>query len=430
MQVTVKKLPQSQVEMAVTLPWEEWQGEIEHATEGLSKQIKVPGFRSGKIPRHVIEQRVGKPAILLEAAEHVVSHSYAKALAQEKVDAIGQPEVKLGKMTEGTEFEYTVITDVMPEVTLATWRDTVKKINTTFAKKEVIVTEEELTKELERLATMRAKLVSVTRAAKLGDSVLIDFTVFQDGVVIEGGKSEKHPLVLGKGVFIPGFEEELVGMKEGDEKSFTLSFPPEYHAKHLAGKPATFEVKMGAVQEQEAPVIDDTFAKSLGNFETLVALKETMKTGMLEEKKQQVKDERRTEILDALVEKSTIEYPHLLVEQELARMTRDFESQLQGMNMSFEVYLEQMKKTKEALMEEWTPQAKKRLAAQLIIEMLAKEEELTPETQEIEAEMNKALQYYKSTKDIEKNIDMERLYQAVEGQLRNEKVVAWLETIV
>lgn len=430
MNVTVKKLPQSQVEMVVTLPWEEWQGEIDHAAEGLSKHMKVSGFRSGKIPRHVIEQRVGKPAILLEAAEHVVSHSYAQALEQEKVEALGQPQVKLGKMTEGEAFEYTVITDVMPEVTLASWKEVVKKINTTFAKKEVVVEEAELAKELERLATMRAKLVPVSREAKMGDNVLIDFTVLQDGVVIDGGKSEKYPLVLGKGVFIPGFEEELVGMKEGDEKRFTLTFPVEYHAKHLAGKPATFEVRMGAVQEPEIPVIDDVFAKSVGNFDSLAALKETMKTGMLEEKKQQVKEARRTEILDALVEKAMMEYPKILVDQELARMMRDFESQLQGMNMPFETYLEQMKKTKEELSEEWTPQAKKRLAAQLIVEMLAKEEEIVPETQEIEAEMNKTLQYYKSTKDIEKNIDMERLYQAIEGQLRNEKVMVWLESIV
>lgn len=429
MQVTVKKLPESQVEMSVSLPWEEWQGEIEHAMEGMAKSVKLPGFRPGKAPKNMIEQRFGKQAIMVEAAEHVVSHSYAKALEQEKVDAIGQPEVKLGKVEEGKEFTYSIVTAVIPEVKLDSFRDAVKKINATFAKKEIVISEKDIMTELERLATMRAKLVTVNREARMGDSVLVDFTVKQDGVVIEGGKSEKHPLVLGKGVFIPGFEEKLVGMKENDETSFELTFPAEYHAKHLAGKPATFEVKLRLVQEREVPVIDDAFAKSLGNFDSLEKVKDNMKVGMLEEKKEQEKSEHRTTILDALVERATIEYPSILVKQELARMTHDFETQLEQMGVTFDAYLEQMKKTKEAIEAEWLPQAKKRLAANLIIESLAKEEDIAVDSTEIEAEMNKALQYYKNVKDIEKEIDMERLYAAVSGQLKNEKVLVWLESL-
>jgi trigger factor len=429
MNVTVKKLPESKVELRVVLPWEEWKGEIEHAKEGMAKSVNLPGFRPGKAPKNVVEQRFGKQAIMVEVAEHVVSHSYGKALEEEKIDAIGQPEVKLGKVEEEKDFEYTVVTTVMPEVKLGSFRDAVKKVNAASKKKEAKVEEADIMGELERLATMRAKLVTVNREAKMGDNVLVDFTVKQDGVVIDGGKSEKHPLVLGKGVFIPGFEEALVGMKEHDEKSFELTFPAEYHAKHLAGKPATFEVKMGVVQEREVPAIDDAFAQSLGKFQTLEAVKENLKTGMLEEKKQQLKDEHRTEILDALVEHATIDYPKILVDQELARMTRDFETQLQSMGLSLDAYLEQMKKTKEALETEWLPQAKKRLAANLVVEFLAKDEDISVDTKEIEDEMNKALQYYKNVKDIEKQIDMERLYTAVEGQLKNEKVLAWLESL-
>jgi trigger factor len=429
MKVTVKQLPESRVEMKVVLPWEEWQGEIEHAKEGMAKSVKLPGFRPGKVPKNMVEQRFGKQAIMVEAAEHVVSHSYAKALEQEKVDAIGQPEVTLGQVKEGEEFTYSIITAVMPLVKLASWRDAVKKVNSEFAKKDTAVADEDIMKELERLATMRAKQVAVNREAKMGDSVLVDFTVKQEGVVIEGGKSENHPLVLGKGVFIPGFEEELVGMKEHDEKSFELTFPSEYHAKHLAGRPATFEVKMRSVQEREVPLLDDAFAKSLGKFETLAEVKENLKKGMFEEKKEQMKNEHRTEILDALVDKATIDFPELLVKQELLRMTQDFEAQLTQMGLTLDAYLEQMKKTKEALEAEWLPQAKRRLSANLVIEFLAEEEAITVDTPEVEAEMNKALQYYKNVKDIEKNIDMERLYAAVSGQLKNEKVLAWLEKL-
>ncbi len=429
MHVTVKKLPQAKVEMVISLPWEKWQGEIAHAVEDLGKQVKIAGFRPGKVPRDVIEKRFGKEALLLEAAEHVVSHSYSHALNQEHIEAIGQPEVRLGKMTEGEAFEYTVVTSVMPEVVLGKWQDQVKKINATFTKKVIAVEDKEVSDELERLAAMRAPLVTVNREATLGDSVLVDFTVLQNGVVIEGGKSEKHPLVLGKGVFIPGFEEQLVGMKENDEKSFELNFPLEYHAKHLAGLPATFQVKMRLVQERIMPTIDDEFAKSLGNFETLEQVKEKMRIGMLEEKKQKEKESHRTEVLDVLVNVAEIEYPSILVEQELARMKREFEANLQSMGLDFAAYLEQMKKTEEALNAEWEPQSKKRLAANLIVEFLAKDQDVEIPTEEIEAEMNRALGYYKNVKDAEKNIDMERLYSAVEGQLKNEKVMVWLESL-
>ncbi|MBP9728004.1 MAG: trigger factor [Candidatus Moranbacteria bacterium] len=429
MNVTVKKLPESKIEMSVTLPWAEWQGEIAHATEGMAKSVKVPGFRPGKVPKNMVEQRLGKQAIMVEVAEHVVSHSYAKALEQEKIDAIGQPEVKLGAVKEGEDFTYSIVTSVMPEVKLASWRDAVKKVNKEFREKKAVVEEAEIMTELGRLATMRAKLITVNREAKLEDNVLVDFTVLVDGVVIEGGKSEKHPLVLGKGVFIPGFEEQLIGMKENDEKSFELTFPVEYHAKHLAGKPATFEVKMRLVQEREVPVLDDAFAQSLGKFETLDQVKENLKKGMTEEKEQKQKEAWRTDILDALVERATIEYPQVLIDQELRKMTHDFEAQLQQMGLTFEAYLEQMKKTKEEIDTEWLPQAKKRLAANLVIEALAEEESIVADTTEVEAEMNKALQYYKDVKDIEKNLDMERLYAAVAGQLKNEKVLTWLQSL-
>ena len=430
MQVTVKKLPASQVELSVSLPWEEWKGEIAHATEHLGKEVKIAGFRAGKAPRDVIEKRFGKGSLLAEAAEHVVSHSYPKALAQEKVAAIGQPTIKLGAFAEGKAFEYTAVTAVMPEVIVKkNWKDAVKKINADFAKKKDVVEEREIDEELGRVAEMRAKFVTVSREARIGDNVLIDFTVTQDGVAIEGGKSENHPLVLGKGVFIPGFEEQLVGTKEGEEKSFTLQFPAEYHAKHLAGKPALFSVKVRVVQEREVPPIDDAFAKSLGKFESLENVKENLRKGLLEEKKVKSKEVRRTQALDALVERATIDYPKILVDEESARMVREFETQTQGMGLNFQEYLTQAKKTEEDLRTEWEPQAKKRLAAHMILDMLADEEDIQIGSEDIEAEMNKALQYYKSVKEAEKNIDMERLYSAVRGQMRNEKVFEWLESL-
>ncbi len=429
MQVTVKKLPESKVEISISLPWEEWKSELDHATEHLAKEVKVSGFRPGKAPRDMIEKRFGKEAILMESAEHIVSHSYAKALEDQKIDAIGRPDVKLGTIALEKSFEYTVTTVVMPEVHLKSWEKDIKKINADFSQKEILIEDAEIEKEIEKLAEMRAKLVTVNREAKLGDNVLVDFSVFQDGVLIENGKSEKHPLVLGKGVFIPGFEENIVGMKEGEEKEFELHFPKEYHVKHLAGKPAIFKVKAGIVQERQVAKIDDDFAKSLGNFETLEKLKENMRNGMLEEKKMKNKEEHRTTILDTLVEKAELEYPDILIEEEESRMIREFSVQVESMGLQFVDYLKQIKKTEDDLKKEWLPQAKKRLAAHLILVHLAKDQDIDVDSQEIEAEMNRTLQSYKNIKDVEKNIDMERLYTAVQGQLRNEKTFEFLEKL-
>ncbi len=429
MNITVKKLPKSQVEITVTLPWEEWKEELHHAAEHLAKDVKIAGFRPGKAPRDVIEKRFGKPAILVEAAEHAVQHSYSRALKQEKIDAIGKPEVTLGKLAEHEPLEYTVVTAVLSEVILKPWKDAVKGVNKEYAEKTDVVAEEEISAELDRLAEMRAKLVTVNREARMGDNVLVDFSVLQSGVLIENGKSEKHPLILGKGVFIPGFEEQVLGMKEGDEKTFELTFPAEYHVKHLAGKPATFVVKMGVVQEREVPAINDTFAVGLGNFSSLENLKETMREGLLEEKKNKNKEERRGRLLDVLVEHSAIEHPEILIEEELSRMVREFEMQVRSMGLDFAEYLVQMKKTEEEMKKEWLPQAKKRLSAHMILDRLAKEEEMAVENEAVEAEMNKTLAQYKDTKDIEKKIDMERLYASVRGQLLNEKVFEFLEKL-
>ncbi len=428
MHVTRKNLPQSRIELQVTLPWEEWQASLDHAAKHLAEEVKMPGFRPGKAPRNVLEQRFGKPAILAEAAEHAISESYPKALESEGIDALGRPEVDLGALKEGEMLTYTVRTDVMPKADLKNWKKAVKAANAQAPAVEE-VTDEAVDAEIRRIAEMRAPLVTVDRPASQGDTALVDFTVSQGGAVIEGGKSENHPIVLGSNSFIPGFEEAVVGMRAGEEKAFLLSFPEDYHAKHLAGNEAKFEVKLRAVQEKVVPELSDEFAKTLGAFETLAALRENVKKGMEEEAKVKAEEERRTRILDALVGSATIDYPRSLVEEELGRMMREFDSQVRMMGMDLKAYLAQTGKTEEALRTEWEPQAKKRLAAHLSLSAAADELEIVIDQSEIEAEMNKTLQYYKSTKDAEKNLDLARLYTAVKGQLINQRALEALEKI-
>jgi trigger factor len=429
MDVSVKKLPQSKAEITVTLPWSEWEKEIGHAAEHLAEEVKIEGFRKGKIPRAMLEKKIGRNTLLIEGAEHAIDHTYPHALLKAEVVAIGKPEASLGKVAEGEPLEYTVTTAIMPDITLGEWDMRVKQVNKNFKDKEETVSDAEVEEELVKIAESRAKYVTVMRGAKDGDMVEVDFTVIKDNVPIEGGTSRKHPVVLGKGAFIPGFEEHLIGIEAGQERTFALSFPKEYHAKHLAGQPAEFRVKALLVQEREIPAIDDAFAGSLGNFETLEALRMNIHDGMLEEKKMKAKETHRIVLLEAAIDGIEAEFPEVLVENELDRMVREFENQVGAMGMSFDDFLAQTKKTTLDLRREWAPQAKKRILSGLALETIAGEEEITVEQTEIEEDMNKALAYFKSVKQAEDKIDLQALYSASQTRLRNEKVFERLEAL-
>jgi trigger factor len=429
MDVSVKRLPKSKAELSVSIPWEEWQEEIGHAVEHLSKSVKIEGFRSGKIPREVLEKKLGKATVLIEGAEHAIDHLFPKVIHEAKVDAIGKPEIRLDDVNEGESLCFTVTTDIMPEAALGGWEKAARSVNAKYAKDKTEVSEEEIGKELERVARSRAKLVTVNRAAKDGDAVEVDFTVSRGGVPIEGGTGRKHPIVLGSGAFIPGFEDAVIGMEADEEKTFTLTFPDEYHEKTLAGKPAEFAVKLLLVQEQEIPELTDEFAQSLGRFENLEVLRASVREGMHSEKDEQRKETHRTEILDAIVAETKAELPDVLIEGELRRMISEFGQQAAMTGLSLEDYLSRMGKTEEDLSTEWRPQAGKRILSQLALESIAKEQDIDVATEEIEAEMNKVLAYAKSVKQAEKDLDLTAIYAAIRERSRNEKVLVYLETL-
>ncbi|MFA6383600.1 MAG: trigger factor, partial [Parcubacteria group bacterium] len=275
----------------------------------------------------------------------------------------------------------------------------------------------------------RVKLVTVNREVRNNDSVEVDFRVLISGVPIEGGTSKNHPMIVGRGVFIPGFEENLIGMKEREEKEFELEFPKDYHKKDLAGKMATFQVKVNLVQERQTPAIDDDFAKSLGKFENLKALEKNIQEGMVEENKQKMKEQKRNEYIEKIIENSTVDLPEVLVHQEIHQMLHEFEQQLQMMGMNLDQYLGQLKKDRKELERDWEPQAEKRVKSALALKEIAKLEEISLDSKEIEEEMNKTMQYYKNVKNMEKNIDMERLYNYTKGMLENEKVFEFLDRL-
>ena len=426
----IKKLPKSRIEFEVSVPWKEWEKYLDKAAEEISEEIKFPGFRPGKAPRKMVERKVGQGTLFNNAAEKAVQKSYVDFALKEKLDVLGQPEVEIEEIKEGEDLKYKVRVAVMPEAEIKDeYKKEIKKINEEYSQKTAEAKEEDLVLELEKLANSRVKLVTVQREARKNDSAEIDFQVLVDGVPIENGTSKNHPVVIGKDVFIPGFEDNLVGMKEGEEKEFELEFPKDYHQKNLAGRKATFKVKMNLVQERQTPEINDDFAKSLGNFENLEALKKSIKDGMEEEQKHKLHDEKINAYVEKIIDNTEADLPEVLVHQEIHQMLQEFEYQLQTMGMDLEQYLAQLKKDAEELEKDWEPQAEKRVKSALALKKIAKLEDIRIESKEIEDEMNKTMQYYRNVKDMEKNIDMERLYNYTKGVLENQKVFELLEKI-
>ncbi len=426
----IKNLPKSRIEIELTVPWSEWEKQIVFAVSEIGEEFKFPGFRSGKAPRSLVEQKVGKEMILNRAAEKAIGKSYNNFIGKEKISVIGNPQVEIEKIIENEDLIFKAITAVMPKISVKPdYRLGIKKINEEYGKKKFEVDATDVDLELDKLVNSRVKLITVRRPAKNNDNIEIDFTVSVDGKNIENGESKNHSLVIGKGVFIPGFEDKLIGMSENEEKEFKLAFPADYYKKDLAGKTADFKVRINLVQERQFPEINNDFAVSVGNFKNLDELKKNIKDGMEHENKHRIKEERNVEYLDEIVKNVDGEIPDALIADETRRMLEEFKAQIQSAGIELDKYLSGLKKTEEELTAEWQPQAEKRIKSALALKEIAKLEEINIDTKEIEAEMNKTLQYYRNVKDFEKNVDMERLYSYTKGILENDKVFEILEKI-
>jgi trigger factor len=422
----IKKLPKSQVELQISVPAAAFQKFIDAAAEEFSKDLKIDGFRPGKAPRNVVEQKVGAEKILAHGAERAIKKTYVDAVTKNKLETIGEPKITITKIAAGNDLEYKAVAAVMPAVLLSNYRKDVKTIKKPAAEK---VTDEQIQKEIEAIQKSRAKLVTVTREAKKDDRVEIDFEIFVDEKLIEGGAAKKHPLTIGENYFIPGFEDRLVGMKEKEENEFELDFPKDYHQKELAGKPARFKVKMSLVQKKELPEVNDEFAKSLGNFKNLEAFKKNLSEGIALEEQNKNKEKWRAGAIEKISAESQIDVPDVLVDQELEKMMAEFEQNIATMGLQLETYLENIKKSKSEITKGWKETAEKRVRAALVLKEIAASEEIDVPSKEVEEEMNKVLAYYKSVGNMEKKVDMERLYAYAKGILANEKVFKLLENM-
>lgn len=416
-----KQVSPSKIELSVTVSAEEMEKYMEQAVKTISKEIKVEGFRKGHVPRNVVEQRVGQGSVFQEATNIALPKTYAKIVLDEKIEAVGNPDIDVKKAAYGNPFEYVATVYVIPEFKLPDFsKITVKKTEVKVEKKEV----EDAISEMQK---QRATTNPVDRAAKKDDLVLVDFDVLQDNVPIENGKSKDHPVVIGEGKFIPGFEDKLVGKKKGDKDEFELEFPKEYHAKHLAGKKATFKVEVKDIKERVLPKLDDAFAKELGDFKGLDDLKKKLEENIKQEKENRENEKTEEEMMKKIGEKVEVELPDILIVQEKQRLLDEFRQMVEGQGGDFAQYLESQGKTEETLLEEFKDRAHDRVRAGLILRKFAEVEKIEVPEEEIEKELVLQEQQYAFNPELVERIRGAEYHEYMEGILRNRKVIELLK---
>ncbi|MEK3852947.1 trigger factor [Cytobacillus sp. FSL H8-0458] len=376
--------------------------DAEKVTEGLDaafkkvvKQVNVPGFRKGKMPRGMFEKRFGVESLYQDAVDYLLPEAYANAIDETGIEPVDRPEIDVEQIEKGKSLIFKATVTVKPEVKLGEYKGLeVKPLDTN-------VTDEDVNNELTSLQERQAELaVKEEGKAENGDTVVMDFEGFVDGEAFEGGKAENYSLELGSGQFIPGFEEQLIGTAAGESKDVEVSFPEEYHAAELAGKPATFKVTVHEIKTKQLPELDDEFAKDADEeVETLDALKEKIKTRLEESKKHEAEHHIRDTAVEAAAANAEMEIPAAMVDTEVNRMMQEFEQRLQMQGMNLELYFQFSGQDEAALREQMKEEAEKRVRVNLTLEAIAKAENIEVSDEEVTEELNKMAEMYNMSAD-------------------------------
>lgn len=422
MKNTIKDLPKSQKEISVEISVEEMEKYMNQALDKLAKNIKLDGFRAGKVPKDVAEKQLGDAAIFEEASQFAIQNSYMEIIKENKLNPLGQPKAEITKAAPGNSFEYKIIISVMPEVKLGEYKTVSGKIE---IKK---IDDKTVEQEIKTLQKKKASYLTKDEAVEKGDRVEINFETRVGGVKLEGGESKKHPLTIGQGNFIPGFEDKIIGMKKDEEKEFDLVFPENYK-KDLAGKKASFKVKINLVQKINLPEINDEFAKGLGKFENLENLKESIKKGMTTEEEGKAREKFRGELIDQVVEKTTVEIPEIMIELELDNMINEFKNNITQTGIEFDEYLKNVNTNLEKLKSQWQPMAEKRTKTGLVMREISSQEEIKISDEEIDKRVNETLKFYPNEEELRKNMDIEKFKDHMASVIMNEKVFEVLEKV-
>ncbi|KGA98099.1 trigger factor [Alkalihalobacillus alcalophilus ATCC 27647 = CGMCC 1.3604] len=396
---------------------------LDVAFKKVVKKVNEPGFRKGKMPRPLFEKKYGVESLYQDALDVLLPEAYPKAIVEAGIEPVAQPQIDVETISKetGVVFKATVI--VKPEVTLGDYKGLeVEEVDTT-------VTDEEVEAELKSLQERKADLVVVEDGAvEEGDTAVIDFEGFVDGEAFDGGQAENHSLEIGSGQFIPGFEEQLVGLKSGEEKEVEVTFPEEYHSEDLAGKAATFKVKLHDIKRKELPELDDEFAKDANeNVETLDELKKELREKLEHDKKHQAEHAVRDTVVEKAADNATIDVPEEMVATEVDRMVQEFEQRLQTQGLNLELYAQFSGQDEAALREQFQVDAGKRVRVNLTLEAIANAEAIEVSDEDVNKEYEKmAEMYQRSVEEIKAILSAQGGDEAIKGDLRIQKAVELL----
>lgn len=443
MKIEIKKLPKSKIEMRIEVSIQEWHKYLNLAAKQLAQDLTVPGFRKGQAPRHIIERELGGGRVLSEAAQLCCRKSYAAALFEKKIEAIGPPKITVLKMAEANPFCFKAETAVLSKILLPDF----KKIAKNIKKNKVAVKTKEINETVNYLRKSRAKFVTIARPAQKGDCVKIDLSFIGTGrrpVPTRGGQMfqelKDQVLVIGENSLRPDLEEKLVNMAEGEEKEFELDIHQSQPLSLLKdkGDEQSFvsstgkiraKIKMKLVQKVVLPEANDEFARSIGKFKDLADLQKSLQQGILMEKQIKEKDRWRLAAINKITEQTKIELPEILITQEQDKMIQEFKASLKDLGLRFEDYLKRIGGTEKQLTQGFLKNAYQRAKVGLCLREIARQEKIEVSAQEIEEKINKTLSRFSDVAKARKNIDFEAFRVYTEGILENEKVFQFLENI-
>ena len=404
MSTQVEKLEHNMVKLTVEVSAEEFAKAVKAAYNKNKNKITIPGFRKGHAPQQLIEKLYGPVIFFEEAANALINQTYNEEAESTGLEFVSRPEFDVDQIEKGKPFIYTATVAVRPEVKLGQYR------GLEVTRQETLVSDDEINEELKREQEKNSRLVEVERPVQDGDTVILDYSGSVDGEKFDGGTAENQTLVIGSGSFIPGFEEQLVGMAKDETKDITVTFPEEYHAEELAGKEAVFTCTIHKIQEKELPELDDEFAQDVSEFETLDEYKKSIMDRLTERKQRSAKTAQENEAVDKVIAASEMDIPEAMIDSQVTSMYQDYARQLQSQGIPIDTYLQYMGTTEEKVKSDMRPQALKQIQTRLVLEEVAKAESLEPNDLRLEEEIDKiAKQYQMETEKLKQSIgDFER----------------------
>lgn len=414
MSLQVEKLDHNMAKLTIEASPEELEKAIQSAYQKNKSRISVPGFRKGKVPRQIIEKMYGKEVFYEDAVNSLIPSVYEKALDECEEDIVSAPKIDVVQVESGKPFIFTAEVALKPDVALGNYK------GVEVEKKTAEVTDEEVSAQIDKERENNARTISVEdRPVKDKDMTVIDFEGFVDGAAFEGGKGENYPLTIGSGAFIPGFEEQLIGAQIGQETEVNVTFPEDYQAAELAGKPAVFKCTVKEIKEKDMPALDDEFASEVSEFDTLEEYREDVRKKLAETKESQLKGEKEDAVIQAIIDGSEMDIPEAMIATQQRQIVDDFAQRIRMQGLSMDQYFQFTGLTMDKMLEQVKPQAEKRIQSRLVLEAVAKAENIVPSEEDLEKEMERMAEAYQMELDKVK----EMLNEEQIGQIKEDLAI-------